>query len=291
MKKKRSKRNKYNNRSKRITKKRKGILKKRKISNKKKRGGMDSVTVAIDPFVTEILEATKLTQYKENLKGVSWDDLFDIETFSELNAFLKGKQLKSGHVIKFKKELKNYGWSDLGTQQPLTEFEKECMHVYCKWDSDPFNFKLRGIKYADVADYSMNIIYTVLTKHGKTIDDMIEGISSAIKKSVVTKTVIIYRGFDIESIASFSRLDPAFKSFTTDIYVILDTDFGSKYSKYINDNGCCVLRTILKRGMYAYYDEDELQYVLDKDTMFSEPRLVKHDGFYSMYDVDILESQ
>jgi hypothetical protein len=341
MKKKRSKRNKYNNRSKRITKKRKGILKKRKISNKKKRGGMDSVTVAIDPFVTGILEETKLTQYKENLKGVSRDDLFDIKTNTELKYFLVGKLLKPAHFIKFKNELKNHGWPDLG--DTFTDFEKECIFLYCTWDSGPFNFKLRGInsdittdeywkvmtslKYmgSDINDISESVkeglkykkwfemvtnrqdviqgvggnwwmigrdtgesgyLGRVLIKYNTTIDGIIEGISSAIKKSVVTKDVIIYRGFDIESIASFSRLDPAFKSFTTDIDVILEPESG-----YLNSNGCCVLRTILKKGTPAYYGESEKQYVLDKDTMFSEPRLVEHDGFYSMYDVDILESQ
>ena len=100
--------------------------------------------------------------------------------------------------------------------------------------------------------------------------------------------VIIYRGLNLESIDSFNPSDPAFKSFTTNINVILNSD-----DEYLNPNGCCVLRTILSRGMHAYCDDNpivgEKQYILDKGVQFSEPILFQgHGGDFKLYDVNII---
>jgi len=225
-------------------------------------------------------------------------------------------------------------------EEPLTDFESECMRYYLGITSDPFNFKLRGIdeditrddwwkapiplkyfgrdintmsesqlvelgirrqasyqswfemmktkpfvkkidnKWCSVRGLGMELI-----RMNTTIDGMIEGISRAIKKRTVKHDLVVYRGLNIKSIKSFNKSDPAFKSFTTDINVILNSE-----GEYLNRNGCCVLRTKLNKGVHAFYDSSEKQYVLDKDVRFSEPKHVQHSyrGNFTMYHVDII---
>ena len=122
---------------------------------------------------------------------------------------------------------------------------------------------------------------------------MINSISSAINKSPVTKPVFIYRGLNLKNISEFRREDTSFKSFTTDIELVL---YGlGPEKRYINDNGCCVLCARLERGAHAYYDDLESQYVLDKDTKFSEPiqmedaKIMEHtNAEVLMYSVQIM---
>ena len=76
-----------------------------------------------------------------------------------------------------------------------------------------------------------------------------------------------------------------FSSFTSDINVILENT-----EDYLNPNGCCILRTVLKKGINAYYHPHEEQYILDKDIKFSMPKSVTKPfaGNYLIYDIDIL---
>ena len=132
---------------------------------------------------------------------------------------------------------------------------------------------------------NITVLGEILLKHNTTTDKIIEGISSAIKKNIVTQDVVVFRGLNMNSIQDFSQSSLGFSSFTSDINVILENT-----EDYLNPNGCCILRTVLKKGIHAYYHPHEEQYILDKDIKFSMPKSVTKpvSGNYLIYDIDIL---